>query len=106
MDELLARPRLIELAGQAGRGLVLETARGVLTELRARLGQTREAAAVVPEDVDPGKIEACIASEVARALEPSLQAVINATGVILHTNLGRAPLAAAALEQMTATATR
>src|SRR5512140_3099372 len=35
---------------------------------------------------------------------PSLQPVVNATGVIIHTNLGRAPLAAAALERVAAVA--
>jgi L-seryl-tRNA(Ser) seleniumtransferase len=39
-----------------------------------------------------------IADRVARRLTPSLQPVLNATGVVLHTNLGRAPLARRAIE--------
>jgi L-seryl-tRNA(Ser) seleniumtransferase len=45
-----------------------------------------------------------VRARVAAALEPSLRRVLNATGVVLHTNLGRAPLAAAAVTALTATA--
>ena len=54
----------------------------------------------------PGLDVAARASELADLLwSPSLRRVINATGVIVHTNLGRAPLAAAALEAVTRAAT-
>jgi L-seryl-tRNA(Ser) seleniumtransferase len=45
-----------------------------------------------------------VAAEVARAEQPSLRRVINATGVVLHTNLGRAPLAQAAVDAIAAVA--
>ncbi len=106
VDDLLGRPRLIELAKQAGRGLVVEVTRAALNDLRARLAQSREPLAIAAEMMDPSKIEASIVGEIARALEPSLRPVINATGVVLHTNLGRAPLAAGALEHVAATAAR
>ena len=51
-------------------------------------------------------LEARIAGEVRSLLAPSLRRVINATGVILHTNLGRAPLAHAAIAHLDETATR
>ncbi len=106
VDELLGRPRLLQLAEQEGRGLVVEIARAVLSDLRARLGQHQGPLVDAPDALAAAGIEASIVREVARALEPSLRPVINATGVILHTNLGRAPLAAAALRQLMETATR
>ena len=48
---------------------------------------------------DPGDLHAHLRDELAASRAPSLRRVINATGVIVHTNLGRAPLADAALER-------
>jgi len=101
VDELLNRPRLSELARRVSRALVLETARAVLDELRAAIARRGEGASL-----DSAAIEERIAADVARLLQPSLRPVINATGVILHTNLGRAPLSAVAIEHLRATATQ
>ena len=49
---------------------------------------------------DPGDLSARLHDELAASRAPSLRRVINATGVIVHTNLGRAPLADAALERV------
>jgi L-seryl-tRNA(Ser) seleniumtransferase len=105
VDELLSRPVLVSLAQSAGRGLVADVARGVLRDLRARL---IKAAPVVP-NLDAKRLEAIereVTSAVEAALTPSLRRVINATGVVLHTNLGRAPLLRAASEAIGETATR
>ena len=107
VDELLARPLLLMLAEKAGRGLVTQSARAVLAGLREDLkreAETGSASARNPSD--PATIETRIVAHVERLLAPSLVRVINATGVILHTNLGRAPLAAAAAAEIAATATR
>ena len=83
-DVLLADPRLVRAAGRLGRGVV--KAAVVAAQRRARAGE------IAPEAV----ADAAVAS-----LPPSasgLRPVINATGVLLHTNLGRAPLSAAARE--------
>ena len=101
VDDLLNRPRLEELARRVGRTLVVETARGVMDELRGAIGRQGESAAV-----DSAAIEERVVDAVTRLLTPSLRPVINATGVILHTNLGRAPLSAAAIERLCATATQ
>jgi len=103
VDELLGRPRLAGLCQQVQRGLVVESARGVLAELRALIARDPEAAAAA---LDSASLDERIAAEVSRALAFSLRPVINATGVILHTNLGRAPLAPQVLEHLRQTATQ
>jgi L-seryl-tRNA(Ser) seleniumtransferase len=103
VDALLARPAIESLVAKSGRGLVTAMIRKVLAELRAELTEKsgeRDSA----EPIDPAALENEIHAAVERALAPSLRAVINATGVILHTNLGRAPLAEAATRHILATA--
>jgi L-seryl-tRNA(Ser) seleniumtransferase len=89
VDALLASGAFEALIGRAGRERVAGAVRTVQERLRTA-GQETEP----PED------PAWYAAEVAGQLEaedrPSLRSVINATGVVLHTSLGRAPLAAAA----------
>src|SRR5487761_2644372 len=107
VDEVLGRPRLQALAETAGRGVVTEAARGVLADLRARLKENPETApAPGPGVASLEAIEARVAAEIEARLAPSLRRVINATGVILHTNLGRAPLAAAGIARIAETAGR
>ncbi len=102
VDELLSRPQVAELIARVGHSLVTDVARGVLGDIRAQLAQENSPAA---QGVQPSQLEDRIVTEVERALAPSLAHVINATGVILHTNLGRAPLQPAALEHLRETAT-
>jgi L-seryl-tRNA(Ser) seleniumtransferase len=61
---------------------------------RAALEQARE---TIRAGGEPGDVVAAARAELARLASPALRRVINATGVIVHTNLGRAPLAPAAL---------
>jgi L-seryl-tRNA(Ser) seleniumtransferase len=96
VDELLGRPAIVEAAKNAGRTLVTSVIREVLAEERRSLKE--EPSAVV----DMSKLEERILAGIEKALAPSLRRVINATGVVLHTNLGRAPLPAAALEHLVA----
>jgi len=77
--------------------LVTEVTRAVLDDLRAGVARDEERARAA---LEPEALEGRIAAEVEQALTPSLRPVINATGVILHTNLGRAPLSAAAIEHL------
>ena len=89
---------LAELAGLP-RPAALAAARGELEALRGRV-LSGELAAPPPR----AEILAAVRARAERESEPSLVAVINATGVILHTNLGRAPLAEAAIDALEAAA--
>src|SRR5271163_717531 len=101
VDELLGRAGLLALAEKAGRGMVTQAARLVLADVREKLKHDPAAAG----GIDSAAIETRIAAHVEALLAPSLVRVINATGVILHTNLGRAPLSAAAAAQIAEAAT-
>jgi L-seryl-tRNA(Ser) seleniumtransferase len=102
VDELLIRPHLHALTEKVGRGVVTQATRNVFAEVRTRMISEPTNANLL----DPVALEARVASQVEAMLAPSLRRVINATGVILHTNLGRAPLATEAAAQITETATR
>jgi L-seryl-tRNA(Ser) seleniumtransferase len=101
VDELLGRPSLVSLAESVGQLVVTQVARSVLRDLRARLMKEANLSATHVE-----VIEARVVSAVDAVLAPSLRRVINATGVVLHTNLGRAPLSRAASEAIAETAVR
>lgn len=91
VDRLLAHPQTAQLIGAFGRPLTVEA-------LRAALDAAREAvlsgAQTVPDDE---RLIGVARNILAEWLAPTLRRVINATGVIVHTNLGRAPLSEAAL---------
>src|SRR5205807_8446696 len=103
VDELLAQPRLAALSKRVERNLVVEVARTVLADLRARIaGQSNWTAL----GLNAASVEELISTEVERILSRSLQPVINATGVILHTNLGRAPLPETVVDEFRRSATQ
>ncbi|MFQ5777241.1 MAG: L-seryl-tRNA(Sec) selenium transferase [Terriglobia bacterium] len=103
VDELLQDKRLGGLADEAGRPLVVEAVRRALATLRGEIRRGLAAAELEARlDHLPQEAEA----EVRELLGPSLRPVINATGVVLHTNLGRAPLGREAARHVLATATR
>ncbi len=83
VDEVLTR--LGHLADRYPRALIVDEVRRVLEEAREAIRAGRKPARRPYEEV--------VEQRLARLASPSLRAVINATGVVLHTNLGRAPLA-------------
>jgi L-seryl-tRNA(Ser) seleniumtransferase len=83
-------PSVDELARQSDDPLAVEAARKVVA-------RAREA---IRGGGDPGDLSSQLQEELEAARTPQLRRVINATGVIVHTNLGRAPLAEAALDRV------
>lgn len=95
VDEILRREDVAALAGAEGRAAVTASAREVLGRMREEIARGTLDENGVRIAVE--SIGEAVGREVRRELEYSLRAVINASGVILHTNLGRAPLSEAAL---------
>ncbi len=83
-------PSVDELARTVDDPLSVEAARRVLQRARDE----------IRAGADPGDLGARLATELDDARRPRLRRVLNATGVIVHTNLGRAPLPEAALERL------
>ena len=88
--ELRALPSVDELARDVDDPLAIDAARAVLARARAE----------IQAGLDPGDLTTRLRDELTQIRTPSLRNVINATGVIVHTNLGRAPLPEAALAQV------
>jgi L-seryl-tRNA(Ser) seleniumtransferase len=83
VDQVLGA--LDHLQGRFPRALIVEEVRRVLEQTREEIRAGRHA--------NPVAIEKRVENNLAKLETPSLRRVINATGVVLHTNLGRAPLA-------------
>jgi L-seryl-tRNA(Ser) seleniumtransferase len=94
IDELLARPSLSSLLAPHPRTVAVTALREAVASVRAR----------VLAGEDARFADADVARALSRLTAPRLKPVLNATGVVLHTNLGRAPLAAAAIERVAAIA--
>jgi L-seryl-tRNA(Ser) seleniumtransferase len=100
VDELTKS--LTELVTREGAPAVAAAARDVLERLRQEISAGRISAAGV--DLAISGLGDAVGRQLVRSLQYSLRPVINATGVVLHTNLGRAPIAPAALERIARTA--
>jgi L-seryl-tRNA(Ser) seleniumtransferase len=87
-------PSVDELARAADDPLAVDAARAVLARAREE----------IRAGVDPGELGARLRAELAEMRRPRLRRAINATGVVVHTNLGRAPLAEEALARVAETA--
>ena len=103
IEQLRQRPRVAALQERYGHAAVVEALRAGTADLRLRISARTAATdgAGVPATADQAAemIESGLEPRLQSMFRSSLRPVINATGVIVHTNLGRAPLGAAALEQ-------
>ncbi len=90
VDQLLLRPRVARWVASTSRSFVVSEIQKLLAIVRRdiRQGETGPR--------DPEEIDEALDLRLQGVLRPSLRVVLNATGVILHTNLGRAPLSSAA----------
>jgi L-seryl-tRNA(Ser) seleniumtransferase len=101
-DELLRQPEIQALVEREGHAAVAESVRVVLSRLRQEIADHRLDEKSL--ELALGGLQAAIEGQLRQSLSHSLRLVINATGVILHTNLGRAPLASSALDHIGETA--
>jgi len=99
VDEILRLPEVASLAMHDGQPTVVEAVRMVLAQLREQVtaGNLASEEAV---QLALANLHEAVSRQLRRALEFSLKRVINATGVVLHTNLGRAPLPESALKRI------
>ena len=97
VDHLLQQPELQALIGAYSHAAVVDAIRTILDTAR----QTMREGGALP---DEAQLVAAVAGAVAQTWQPTLAPVINASGVIIHTNLGRAPLSEQALAAVAAVA--
>ena len=102
IDSILRLDTAAVLVEQYGRSLVTEGVRQVIADIRSQITELGEKAL-------PLLAESAVVAQVARYVEdasaPSLRAVYNLTGTVLHTNLGRAVMAKEAIDAMVKVAT-
>jgi L-seryl-tRNA(Ser) seleniumtransferase len=101
-DELLRQSEMQALIEREGHSAVAESIRVVLARLRQEIADRQLDEKSL--NLALGGLSEAIERQVRQSLSYSLQPVINATGVILHTNLGRAPLAASVFDHIRVTA--
>jgi L-seryl-tRNA(Ser) seleniumtransferase len=99
VNDVLAVPPICDLLATQPRERLVEAIRAELTEIRERLRRGETVAVSTPE-----VLAQAAATRFHRAMAPHLRRVINATGIVLHTNLGRAPMAEAAAQAAQAAA--
>jgi L-seryl-tRNA(Ser) seleniumtransferase len=103
IERLLERPLALRLSAAVGRDRVRDLLRETTDELRHEVTSGRLPPAITSQSLIE-EVERRLEPRAARFSQPSLRRVVNATGVIIHTNLGRAPLARQALEALSETA--
>ena len=101
MEKLLALPGFCALIEEGGRDAVVAATRESLEDLRSLATRGDSGAAFVDA---LASIEANVRARLRSTTVASLERVVNATGVVVHTNLGRAPLSSDALEAIVAVA--
>ena len=102
LNDLLLSPEFTAMLQAESRSTVVRSTREVLLRIKQEISNGEHTHASLGSRV--AGLDTEVVTEIARNRRYSLRRVINATGVILHTNLGRAPLSASALEHIVETA--
>ena len=97
VDVLLDEPKIRLLIAQYGKTLVIEVIRELLEELRQLIAQG-DSEEMIVDKIE--QIEKYVENRVCSKHTPNMKKVLNATGTILHTNLGRAPLSVRQTEKL------
>ncbi len=95
VEVLLQEPALVAEIERHGHRLVADSSRKVLEKMRRRI---KSGVPVPSADLEPARLAALVKEEATGVYKPTLQPLINATGVVVHTNLGRSVLAAEAIK--------
>lgn len=98
IDTLLRRPSAQALGAEHGHTLVARQARTLLAAMRTQA----LAGALPPAQLEPAMLDEALATRVHGAIAPRLRRVLNLTGTVIHTNLGRSVLPQAAVNHLTA----
>jgi L-seryl-tRNA(Ser) seleniumtransferase len=100
VDEILSRPEITDLLKSYPRTVVLEAVRKGLGRLREELLNQKEISEFEESLFSFERLFPLFQKEIDLQVQPRLRRVINATGVVIHTNLGRSPLHPSALQHM------
>lgn len=89
VEKVLSQARLEPLAREFGRSALVEATRAVLADLRERVLSGAGAKEI---DESLARLDLEVSDRLEQAVRPSLRSALNATGILVHTNLGRSPL--------------
>ncbi|MDI6800115.1 MAG: L-seryl-tRNA(Sec) selenium transferase [Actinomycetota bacterium] len=98
VDEVLALAAVEELAENNPKAVVTQAVRTVLAELRRSILEAKDEERLKALSLEPADLVPLITDLVSEVMSPSLRRVINATGVVVHTNLGRSILSPLAVD--------
>jgi L-seryl-tRNA(Ser) seleniumtransferase len=100
VDEILSRPEIINLLKVHPRNVVVEAIRKGLGRLREEILRKEELSQLGDDLFSFERLYPLFQKEIDLQIQPRLRRVINATGVVIHTNLGRAPLHSSAIKHL------
>jgi L-seryl-tRNA(Ser) seleniumtransferase len=100
IDLVLARPEVAELAKLYSHELAASWARAAVEQIRAEMLAGKKFALGPDDKLDPAVVTDRIRERAHELLRPSLRRVVNATGIVIHTNLGRSHLSPHLMEAM------
>jgi L-seryl-tRNA(Ser) seleniumtransferase len=100
IDALLQRPGVRVLEARHGHDATVATLRASLAAARVAVAQAPGSGPAATREAVAADVERDATARLGAALRGTLRPVVNATGVVIHTNLGRAPLAEAALTRL------